>query len=108
MQFLINTRDRWVWIFQQATTAKEILTALREHFRPESQFKEIARQSAKLLKERGDIPAHVLYSAWESLVGCPHVKSIHVPRRRRLLRHDALGHFAPAVVRVHHGVEGDA
>jgi hypothetical protein len=29
LQFLLNIRDRWVWIFQQATTAKEIWTALQ-------------------------------------------------------------------------------
>jgi hypothetical protein len=55
LQFLINIRDRWVWIFQQATTAKEIWAALQEHFRPESQFKKSLAMrrftSAKLPEE---------------------------------------------------------
>ena len=63
LQFLINIQDRWVWIFKQATTAKEIWTALQEHFRPESQFKKSLAMrkftSAKLTEEGADIPAHV-------------------------------------------------
>ena len=63
LQFLINIRDRWVWIFQQATTAKEIWTALQEHFRPESQFKKSLAMrrftSSKLPEEGGDVLAHV-------------------------------------------------
>jgi hypothetical protein len=63
LQFLTNIRDRWVWIFKQAATAKEIWTALQEHFRPESQFKKSLAMrrftSAKLSEEGTDIPAHV-------------------------------------------------
>ena len=63
LQFLINIRDRWVWIFKQAATAKEIWTALQEHFRPESQFKKSLAMrkftSAKLTEEGADIPAHI-------------------------------------------------
>jgi hypothetical protein len=63
LQFLINIRDRWVWIFQQATTAREIWTALQEHFRPDSQFKKSLAMrrftSARLPEEGGDVPAHV-------------------------------------------------
>jgi hypothetical protein len=59
LEFLINIRDRWVWIFQQATTAKEIRTALQEHFRPESRFKELLANLRIHPKEGGDIPAHV-------------------------------------------------
>jgi len=63
LQFLINIRDRWVWIFKQAATAREIWIALQEHFRPESQFKKSLAMrrftSAKLTEEGADIPAHV-------------------------------------------------
>jgi hypothetical protein len=63
LQFLTNIHDRWVWIFKQATTAKEIWTALQEHFRPESQFKKSLAMrrftSAKLTEEVANIPAHV-------------------------------------------------
>jgi hypothetical protein len=63
LQFLVNIHDRWLWIFRQATTAKEIWTALQEHFRPESQFKKSLAMrrftSAKLNEEGASIPAHV-------------------------------------------------
>jgi hypothetical protein len=63
LQFLINIQDRWVWIFKQAATAKEIWTALQEHFRPESQFKKSLAMrkftSTKLTEEGADIPAHI-------------------------------------------------
>ena len=57
---LINIRDRQVWIFQPAVTAKEIWTVLQGPFRPAANLnaKETAGQSAKLL-EGGDIRTHV-------------------------------------------------
>jgi hypothetical protein len=63
LQFLVNISDRWLWIFKQATTAKEIWTAIQEHFRPDSQFKKSLAMrrftSAKRAEEGADIPAHV-------------------------------------------------
>jgi len=62
LQFLVNIRDRWVWIFKQATTAREIWTALQEHFRPESQFKKslaMRRFTSARLHEDGDVPEHI-------------------------------------------------
>ena len=62
LQFLVNIRDRWLWIFKQATTAREIWTALQEHFRPESQFKKslaMRRFTSARLPEGADIKAHV-------------------------------------------------
>ena len=74
LQFLINIRDRWVWIFQQATTAKEIWIALQEHFRPDSQFKKSLAMrrftSTKLPEEGGDVPTHVqrMGEIWQDVV----------------------------------------
>jgi len=62
LQFLVNIDDRWVWIFKQATTAKEIWTALQEHFRPESQFKKslaLRKFTSARLHEDGHVPAHI-------------------------------------------------
>lgn len=62
LQLLVNIRDRWVWIFKQAETAKEIWTALQEHFRPESQFKKsltMRKFTSAKLTEDGDVPSHV-------------------------------------------------
>jgi hypothetical protein len=62
LQFLVNIQDKWVWIFKQATTAREIWTALQEHFRPESQFKQslaMRRFTSTKLAEGGDTKAHV-------------------------------------------------
>jgi len=62
LQFLVNIRDRWLWIFKQATMAREIWTALQDHFRPESQFKKslaMRRFTSTKLAEGGDIKAHV-------------------------------------------------
>jgi len=62
LQFLVNIRDRWLWIFKQATTAREIWTALQEHFRPDSQFKQslaMRRFSSARLAEGADVKAHV-------------------------------------------------
>jgi gag-polypeptide of LTR copia-type len=62
LQFLVNIRDRWVWIFKQATTAQEIWSALQEHFLPESQFKQslsMRRFTSARLAEGGDTKAHV-------------------------------------------------
>jgi hypothetical protein len=70
---------------------KEIWAALQEHFRPDSRFpiQEIARQSAKLPERRRGHPGACTVHG-RALAGCPHVKSIHVPRRGRVLSHDAL------------------
>ena len=43
-----------------------------------------------------------------ALAGRSRIKCIHVPRPRRVLRHDAFGFFAPVVVRVRRDVEGHA
>ena len=63
LQFLVNISDRWLWIFKQATTAKEIWTAIQEHFRPDSQFKKSLAMrrftSTKPTEEGADIQAHV-------------------------------------------------
>ena len=62
LQFLVNIRDRWLWIFKQATTAREIWTALQEHFRPDSQFKKslaMRRFTSAKLAEGADVKAHV-------------------------------------------------
>ena len=74
LQFLVNISDRWLWIFKQATTAKEIWTAIQEHFRPDSQFKKSLAMrrftSAKLTEEGADIPAHVqrMGELWEDVL----------------------------------------
>jgi gag-polypeptide of LTR copia-type len=73
LQFLINIRDRWLWIFKQATTAREIWTALQEHFRPESQFKQslaMRRFTSARLAEGGDTKAHVQHMGelWQDVL----------------------------------------
>jgi gag-polypeptide of LTR copia-type len=110
LQFLINIQDRWVWIFKQATTAKEIWTALQEHFRPES-IQEIARHAQVHLREahrRGRGHPRTRTAHGRAMAGCPCLEGIHLPRRGRVLRHHAPGLLTPVVVRIRLGVEGHA
>ena len=73
LQFLVNIRDRWLWIFKQAATAREIWTALLEHFRPESQFKKslaMRRFTSAKLAEGADVKAHVQHMGehWQDVL----------------------------------------
>lgn len=61
LQFVFNIPDRWVWMVQQARTAREMRTAIRDHFQIESQLKKrlaLNRFGSAKCKEGQDIPAH--------------------------------------------------
>jgi hypothetical protein len=100
LQFLINIRERWA-SFQKAMTAKEIWTTLQEHFRPPARIP-IQRNRPPICesprRRRGYPRACTAHG--RILPGCPRVKSIRVPRHGRVPRHDALGYFAPVMVRM--------
>ena len=62
LQFLINIPEEWVWMVQQARTAKEMRAARRDHFQIESELKKslaLNKPGSAKFKEGQDIPAHV-------------------------------------------------
>jgi hypothetical protein len=75
LQFVFNIPDRWVWMVQQARTAREMRTAIRDHFQIESQLKKrlaLNRFGSAKCKESQDIPAHVQRWAGFGRMSLPH------------------------------------
>ena len=73
LQLITNIPDKWMWIFRQASTAKEAWAALLEHFQPQSTFKQslaLRRFTSSRAAEDADVRAHVMRmgSLWQEVL----------------------------------------